>query len=308
LLLPDKTELKPESADAIQKLIDDDIEAGKLDSRYNGYYDGRSIEYFDITQTVANISGSQVYFTREAELFSDSVVQKIELLHNNTHDLHTLRKITSGHIEASFFEFDNIKYKSKDARQISHNLDTEVTDGQKWLCNQDKQVFGYYYRLASAKNNIAASQYVAAFSDYFAMQAEQKKYLDLNHRMQLVQYQLYTKPRWTEDEQRQLMGEISSLHMQFEKFLREANNVSVSITCPQTGSSLSFRESILNEPVATISSVTFDFERLRDFINQLTTVVNKVAKLNNDCFKKILAIQTSLSPATEEQMIKQLAG
>jgi hypothetical protein len=169
-------------------------------------------------------------------------------------------------------------------------------------------VFSYYYRLASAKNDTAASQYVAAFSDYFAMQAEQKKYLDLNHRMQLVQYQLYTKPRWTEEEQRQLMGEISSLHMQFEKFLREANNVSVSITCPQTGSSLSFRESILNEPVATISSVTFDFERLREFINQLTNVVNKVAKLNNDCFKKILAIQTSLSPATEEKMIKQLAG
>jgi uncharacterized protein YigA (DUF484 family) len=71
---------------------------------------------------------------------------------------------------------------------------------------------------------------------------------------------------------------------------------------------LSFRESILNEPVATISSVTFDFERLREFINQLTNVVNKVAKLNNDCFKKILAIQTSLSPATEEKMIKQLAG
>jgi hypothetical protein len=308
LLLPDKTELAPESAESIQKLIDASIEESKLDSRYNGYYDNRSIEYFDVEQTVAGISGSQVYFTTEADLFSDDVVQKIELLHNNTHDLQTLRKITTGNIEASFFEFDNIKYKSRDARPLSHNLDTEVTEQQKWLCNQDKQVFGYYYRRASAHSASAAARYADAFRDYFALQAEQKKYVDLNYRMQLVQYQLYTKPRWTEEEQRKLIGEISSLHMLFEKYLREANNLSVSVPCPETGASRSFRESILNEPVATLSSVTFDFDKLREFINQLSAVVSRVVHVNDDCFRKILSLQASLSSASVGILEKQIAG
>jgi Zn-dependent protease with chaperone function len=308
LLLPDKTDVLPESPLYIQKLMDEDIAASKLDNRYNGYYNSRSIEYFDVDQTVAGISESQVHFTTEAQLFSDKVVKNIEQLHSNTHDLQVLRKIVSGHTGATFFEFDNIKYTSKDARQISYNLDSEVTEQQKWLCNQDKQVFSYYYRRASANGPAAAREYAAAFTDYFAIQAEQKKYVDLQHRMQLVQYQLYTKARWTEEEQRNLVSEIGSLHMLYEKYLREANHFTISIPCPETGESRSFRESILQEPVVPISSATFDFEKLRDFIGQLSGVVGKVVKINNDCFRKILVLQTSLSPAARETFVREIAG
>jgi hypothetical protein len=305
LLMPEKTGLLTESAESVQQWIDAEIEASRVDSRYNGYYDNRNIEYFDVEQTIATISGSQVYFTKEMDLFSEEIVQKIALLQSNMQDVHTLHKITSGQVGASFFEFDHIKYQSKDARQLTHSLDEEIRVQQKWLCNQDKQVFGYYYRLASSQGNSIG--YKKAFTDYFALQAEQEKFSGLHHRMQIVQYQLYTKPRWTEEEQRNLVGEISSLHMLFEKYLREANNLSVAVPLDETHGSNSFREYILNEPIAPISTVTFDFDKLRAFISQLVEVISRVVKLNDDYFRRILFLQTGLSNSYQGKVENQLS-
>lgn len=307
LLLPDTKELKMESAQSIQQLIDDDIDSSKLDSRYNGYYDSRHIEYFDVAQTVANISGGQVYFTQEADLFSEEVVQKIELLHITTHDLQTLHKISAGNIGVKFFEFDNVKFKSKEARQLSNNLEKEVEEMQNWLCNQDKQVFGYYYRLASAQNISTSTHYAAMYTEYFALQAEQKKYVDLSYRIQLIQYQLYTKPRWTEEEQRNLVNEISSLHMLFGKYLGESKDIHLSFALHDKGEPTTFRAYILDEPLVTVSTVTFDFEKLREFMDQVSQVVSRVVKVNDNCFRKILFLQTSLSPVSNTTVEKILA-
>jgi Zn-dependent protease with chaperone function len=307
LLLPDTKDLQLQNAEIVQQQINLEIEAGKLDSRYNGYYDGRTIEYFDVPQTIAGLSGSQVSFTKEDDLFADAIVQKIEQLHANTHDQQTLRQIISGQVDAKFFEFDTIKYRRKEAGQLCTMLDTEIAEQQKWLCSQDKQVFSYYYRLAMAKENTTAIQYAASFTDYFSLQAEQKKFTDLLHRMQVVQYQLMTKPRWTEDEQRNLIGEISSLRMLFEKYLREAESINLSIPIDLAGENQTFRAYILTEPVAVVSSVTFDYEQLQVFGNQVTQVINRIAKVNNECFRKIIALQISLSPGDKISTNNQIA-
>ncbi|MDO1449051.1 M48 family metallopeptidase [Rhodocytophaga aerolata] len=308
LLLPDTKDLQLENAEIVQQHINQEIEAGKLDSRYNGYYNGRTIEYFDVPQTIADIFNSQGYFTKEADLFSDAVVQKIEQLHTNTHDRQTLQQIISGQVDAKFFEFDAIKYRRKEAGQLRTRLDTEIAEQQKWLCNQDKQVFGYYYRLAMAQGNTHSIPYAASFTDYFALQAEEKKFAGLLHRMQVVQYQLITKPRWTDDEQRNLVGEISSLHMLFEKYLREAEAINLSVPInDQAGENQTFRACILTEPVAAVSSVTFDYEQLQVFGNQVSQVINRIATVTNECFKRILAMQISLSQGDKISTDNQIA-
>jgi hypothetical protein len=306
LLLPDSKELPFQSARFIQQRIDEAVAAGKLDSRYNGYYNSRQVEYFDVAQTIAAISGSQMSVTGEADLFADEVVQKIEQLHSNTQDLQTLRSISTGNLGVKFFEFDAVKYQRKEARQLSNTLEHEVTQQQKWLCNQDKQVFSYYYRLAAAHNSRTATAYAAAFTDYFTLQAQQKKFTDLHHRMQLLQYQLYTKPRWTEEEQRNLTGEISSLHMLFEKYLREASEVDVALPAEHTWAAKTFRDYMLNEPVALVSSVTFDFEKLQVFAGQVSQVIGRIVTVNDHCFRKILALQASLSPNAKISMESQV--
>ncbi len=90
--------------------------------------------------------------------------------------------------------------------------------------------------------------------------------------------------------------------MLFEKHLQEAKSISFSIQLTELSEAKSFREYILNEAVTTISSGTFDFEKFRSFVSQVSGVTGKISRVNEDCFKKILTFQTNLSHTTEQMV------
>ncbi len=206
-------EFKPLDGNEFQDFVQTEINKFKISEDYNGFYENRYLSTFKLKELIN--SGTSKKFE---ELYSKENVEKIKRLESNKLDFEILGQISLKQIQTKYFEFDNRKYKRKDAIELIKSLKKEINDEEQFVIEIDKDSFTYNYQ--NSKNANKEKELVELYQTYFQVVSTLKSVDEINVKFQNFANALYTKPRWTEDEIKQLVAELSSLEKQFRDFLK----------------------------------------------------------------------------------------
>lgn len=207
-------EFKSLEENEFQDFVQAEINKYKISEYYNGFYEDRYLSTFEVKDLV-NFDSAKGF----EEIYSKENVEKIKRLESNKVDLEVLKQISLKQIQTKYFEFDSKKYKRKDAGILINSLKKEIEEEEQFVIEIDKNSFIYNYN--NSKSTHKEKELVELYQTYFQVLSTLKAVDAINIKFQNFANILYTKPRWTEDEIRQLAAELSSLEKQFKDFLKD---------------------------------------------------------------------------------------
>ena len=124
-----------------------EVQKNLYDERYGYFYEYRSISRFEINNIVEN----QDYnvFKNIEEIFTEKNLDIIHQFTGLTNDIRTLDSIRKGEFEIDIFEYDGVKYKSKESEKLLDQLKKDHEETYKIIIELDKKIFKYFYSVAS---------------------------------------------------------------------------------------------------------------------------------------------------------------
>lgn len=144
-----------ENADELAKLqIEDfktqyhnDFENNSFNKMYNGYYDHKNPNYFDIiTATgVVNQNHNIEYFFSKENI--DMIYDYLAL----ENDKNTLVNIENKTFAIKTFDYDGQKYKAQESSLLLPKIEKEIEELKVKITNNDVAIFSYFYQLAKDK-------------------------------------------------------------------------------------------------------------------------------------------------------------
>lgn len=129
---------------------------------YNGYYDNKNPNYFDINEIV-NLSENQnleMLFNKE----------KIDMIYDYIaleNDKNTLSNIENKVFSIKTFDYDGQKFKAKETSLLISKIEKEKENLRVEITNNDIAIYSYFYNLAKEKGleTELKSKYVAFFKN-----------------------------------------------------------------------------------------------------------------------------------------------
>ena len=121
----------------------------------NGYYERHNpvLEDIEDLQMVSEVSSEK--------LFSDEMVSLVYEMSGLENDLSVLKEIVANPKVVKTFKYDGILYPSKDARSLVSKLTEKLEEMKMKLSDNDKQIFSYYYSMATdADKDILKNRYL----------------------------------------------------------------------------------------------------------------------------------------------------
>ena len=257
-------EFKSLEENEFQDFVQAEINKYKISEDYNGFYEDRYLSTFELKELV-NFDSTKKF----EEIHSKENVEKIKRLESNKVDLEVLGQISLKQIQTKYFEFDSKKYKRKDANKLINSLKKEIEEEEQFVIDIDKSSFIHNYN--NSKRVHKEKELVELYQAHFRVVITLKTADEINIKFQNFANNLYTKPRWTEDEIKQLATELSSLEKQFKDFLKSQDMQSLDEHIDSEEQREAFREYTASN---TYYSKTSDFDE-QSFIN-LTNLVHGV--------------------------------
>jgi hypothetical protein len=142
---------------------------------YNGYFDYKNPTVFDLEQCKPN-----EHETIFEELFSDQKVDWIYSVIGLQDDFETLKNISSKLLPVKTFDYDGVRYKRKDAANLSETLNIELENLNEKIRANDIAIYCYFKKIENKKKG---SKYLdQLYLEFFDFE---KKYVS--------QYDFYTK-------------------------------------------------------------------------------------------------------------------
>ncbi|WP_188467679.1 M48 family metalloprotease [Marivirga lumbricoides] len=196
-----------------QNFVQHEINKYKISEDYNGFYEGRYLSQLNIEALIA-LTTTQSF----DEVYSMETVESIKRLESNKIDLEILKQIVLKQIPTKYFEFDNKKYKRKEANSLIISLKKEIEEEEVFVINADKNAFIYNYQRALHANK--QKELEQLYYNYFNVTGIIKSIDKLNSNFENFTKKLYSQTRWTDDGIKQLAAELSSFEKQFKDFLK----------------------------------------------------------------------------------------
>lgn len=128
---------------------------------YNGYYDNKNPMQIDLSQldTAENNSSFEQLFSPEKV---DLVYSALAL--NN--DIETLKNISTNLLSVKTFDYDGVKYKRKNAKELAKKLEIELKRYNEKIKRNDTSIYEYFKKIESEQN--APKQLKRLYDDFFA--------------------------------------------------------------------------------------------------------------------------------------------
>lgn len=169
----------------IQK-YSDELDKHSFNKKYNYFYDNRSISSFDIKLTVDELNDNNFNDFREA--YSNANVNFIYQFSGLDYDIKTIENISKGEWKIESFEYDGIKYKTKESKQLLNKLLKQHETLYKQVNELDIRIFKFFFNLSKLVGK--ESELVKYYETYFYFVNEDKSnlqiYLDLIDSMQFI--------------------------------------------------------------------------------------------------------------------------
>ncbi len=128
---------------------------------YNGYYDNKNPICFDLNKT--NSSEKTPDFN---DLFSDEKVDWVYTSIALQNDMEILKNISNKVIPVKTFDYDGIRYKSKDAEILVEKLKLELDEINKKISGNDVDIYCYF--LESEAKQTESPQLQQIYNDFFS--------------------------------------------------------------------------------------------------------------------------------------------
>ena len=131
---------------------------------YNGYYNDKTIEEFDLDEAKlieANVSVESFYFNDKVDLVSISVALK--------NDIEILNQIEEKLIDIKTFDYDGKKHKKSEAGTLIKQLDVELEEVNKKVKENDIQIFSFFRTI---EKNIGTNKLQEKYKEFFLFDKE----------------------------------------------------------------------------------------------------------------------------------------
>ena len=172
-----------ENSDKLSSLKIDDFkneytqnyEKSTFDKIYNGYYDNKNPNYFDLNQieVLKTNHKLEMFFNKEN---IDMIYDFIAL----ENDKNTLTNIENKIFSIKTFDYDGQKYKAKETNLLIPKIEKEKDDLLNRITNNDIKIYSYFYQLAEEKGFV--TELKSKYNEFFKNDKEhdQKSELYLN--------------------------------------------------------------------------------------------------------------------------------
>lgn len=164
----------------------DELENHSFNKMYNYFYDNRGISSFEIESVIEKVDTD--IFNHFSEVYSDANVNLIYQFNGLDYDLKTIESISKGEWKIESFEYDGIKYNTKESSQLLDKLIKQHETLHKLVSELDIKIFKFFFNLSKLVGR--NSELVNYYETYFYFVNEDKSnlqvYLDLINSMQFI--------------------------------------------------------------------------------------------------------------------------
>lgn len=138
-----------------------DFENNSFNKMYNGYYDHKNPNYFDIVTAtgVVNQNHNIEYFFSKENI--DMIYDYLAL----ENDKNTLVNIENKTFAVKTFDYDGQKYKAQESSLLLPKIEKEIEELKVKITNNDVAIFSYFYQLAKDKE--VGSELKSKYNQFF---------------------------------------------------------------------------------------------------------------------------------------------
>lgn len=281
-----QTSFKELEVSEYEKFVQSEINKYKLSERYNGFYEERYLSTLEIKSLIKSNPT-----TSFEQLYSKENVEKIKRLETNKVDLEILKQIHLKRVSAKYFEFDGKKYKRKDAAKLMRELKQEIEAEEIQIKELDQESFRINFQ--NAKQVGLEKELVNYYQDYFLQVSDLKLLDELNIRFQNFANRLYSQPRWTEEEVKQLATELFYLEKEFKSFLQHRSLESMAAEIDSSEQQEVLRE-YMNSNNYYAKTSEFDEQSFINLYNLVQDVYGSISVQYGNTLKKMTDYQLEL--------------
>jgi Zn-dependent protease with chaperone function len=164
----------------------DDLDKNSFNKKYSYFYDNRGISNFDVNIAIEKVDENN--FNNFSEVYSEANVNFIYQFSGIDYDIKTIDSISKGEWKIESFEYDGIKYQTKESKQLLDKLLKQHESLYQKVNEIDIEIFKYFFRLSKLVGR--DSELVKSYETYFYFVKEDKSnlqiYLDLINSMQFI--------------------------------------------------------------------------------------------------------------------------
>ncbi|EON78644.1 hypothetical protein ADIS_0818 [Lunatimonas lonarensis] len=132
---------------------------------YNGYYDNKNPVHVELTPSQSYTDELNI-----SELFSDD---KIDLVYTSIalqNDTETLENIANNSISIKTFDYDGIKYRRKEAKNLIKQLSIELENINEKIKGNDINIYQFFQRMENKQNS--SNELKKLYTEFFDFDGE----------------------------------------------------------------------------------------------------------------------------------------
>ena len=148
------------SAEEFEVKYLDHLGSTSLQSEFNGYYNNRNIERFELEYSEMEAGGAL-----SGDLFSDNYSRLPALIANLENDINVLASLSEGNTGIRSFDFDGEKFPAYEAEIIKGRLNKELEEATLKITDHDKAIYHYTLGVCTSANE--RTQLKLAYADMF---------------------------------------------------------------------------------------------------------------------------------------------
>jgi Zn-dependent protease with chaperone function len=137
-----------------------DYEKSTFNKIYNGYYDNKNPNYFELDDTVSwneNLNAETLFNKEKIDMIYDFIALE--------NDKNTLQNIENKNITIKTFDYDGQKYKAKETSLLLPKIENEIETLKVKITQNDISIYSFFHELAKkgGKETKLKSKYNAFF-------------------------------------------------------------------------------------------------------------------------------------------------
>ncbi|MGB0525170.1 MAG: M48 family metallopeptidase [Flammeovirgaceae bacterium] len=288
--IPNEKVLDVTPIDEIIKKLDEEMARYTIPKIFNNYYDDRVLDEFNIEKLIKKFEKGKIELNSFEEIFSPEHQAKIERYQYDLEDIQTLDYMDKGYINTKFFEFEGKRYPISEAKAGIKKLQKDADRAERWLKENDKQAFLFFYQLGKKLGK--SEDYVNVFREQFAFRGNMAMCSEWLGAIQLRYFVLRASDEITHEDLRIFVEEIAGIEDAFKNALYFAQKEGELKGLPKS------LEKVIKEYLADKNNYFigghYDSEQFSGFWNLVTDVQIHFANLYHERLAEIFKYQESL--------------
>ena len=139
-------EITPLETDEFFHAYSTTYKSSSFDPAYNGYYDHKNIEAFDLYKIPKEVNSDN---NTPNDLYGPAVIDKVYTMISMEGDIRIIKELQEGKSGYKTFDYDGLKYTIKESEELLLQLQKDIDILKKDINQHDLHIFNYFFTKAS---------------------------------------------------------------------------------------------------------------------------------------------------------------